>query len=274
MSISISSSNAAAVAASQPTLASSALELSPVDATTPISPIIVTAADPTVAAARLAKGLQAISAPLMMGVDAKNIANALMPTMKSIVSERPGLANAHFDFQSSNGSIEVVSDTLSTSDKNWIQEKLNANSNLVQAVTSFHDHAVSGYAAMSEAGGSPPLTQAQLNAASKKADGLGGFLNLFQNLGNAAQSYLMRDGTYKTPDGTTMNLAQDPTTAAGFLQFNKSAQAAENGTFSFISNAKGHNSNGSPLSIFMNDSLIPNFFPQLQAKSLGLNEVA
>lgn len=274
MSITISSSNAATVSASQTTLASSALEQSPVVATTPISPIIVTAADPTVAAARLAKGLHAIDAPLIMGADAENIANALMPTMKSIVSERPDLANAHFDFQSSNGLIQVVSNTLSASDKNWLQGKLNANSSLVQGVKSFHDAAVSGYAAMSEAGGSPPLTQAQLDAVSKKADGLVSFLNLFHSLGNAAQKSLMRDGTYKTSDGTTMNLAQDPTTAAGFLQFNKSAQAAANGTFSFISNAKGHNFYGSQLNIFPNNSVIPNFFPQLPTKSLGLNEVA
>lgn len=274
MSISINSSNAATVSASQTALASSALGQSSVVITPPISPIIMTAADPTAAAARHAKGLQAIGAPLFMGADAQNIAIELVPTMQSVVSERPDLANAHFDFQSSNGSIQVVSDTLSTSDKNWIQEKLNINSNLVKAVKSFHDHAVSGYATMSEAGGSPPLTQAQLDAVSKKADGLVSFLNLFQNLGNAAQRYQMRDGTYKTSDGTTMNLAEDPTTAVGFLKFNKSAQAAENGTFSFISNAKGHNICGSQLNIFLNSSVIPNFFPQLQTKSLGLNEVA
>jgi hypothetical protein len=273
MSISISSSNAATLSASQTTLASSALRQSPVDATTPISPLTVTVTDPRVAAARLAKGLQAIGAPLSMGADAQNAANALMPTMESIVSERPDLANAHFDFRSSNGSIQVVSDTLSTRDKNWIQEKLNANSNLVQAVKSFHDHAVSGYAAMSEAGGSPPLTQAQLDAVSKEADGLFSFLNLFQRMGDAAQKYQMTDGTYKTSDGTTMNLAQDPTTAAGFLEFNKSAQAAANGTFSFISNSgPRHNSYGSPLNIFLNHSLM-HFYPP-ETKSLGLNEVA
>jgi hypothetical protein len=272
MSVSISSSNAVTLSASQTTLGSSAFGQSSVDTTTPASPITVATVDPAGTAARVAKYLQALGAPLAMGVDAQNIANALTPTMESIVSERPDLANAHFDFQSSSGSIQVVSQTLSTSDKNWIQGKLNGNSSLVQAIKSFHDDAVAGYATWSEADGSP-LTQDQSDAVSKKADGLVSFLNLFQSLGSDAQKYQMKDGTYTTSDGTTMNLAQDPTSAAGFLEFNRSAQASANGTFSFTSNS-GHTLYGGQLNIFDNDSVMPNFFPQSQTKSLGLNEVA
>ncbi|KQR81654.1 hypothetical protein ASG35_04965 [Burkholderia sp. Leaf177] len=64
----------------------------------------------------------------------------------------------------------------------------------------------------------------------------------------------MKDGTYNTSDGATMNLAQDPTTDAGFLEFIKSAQASANGTFSFTSNS-GHTLYGRHLNIFDDDSV-------------------
>lgn len=272
MGIFIGSSNTAIVAGSQATLGSLALEQPPVDAQTQSSPVTMVPLNPAVTPARLAKYLKALGAPLAMGADAQNIADTLAPTMTSIISERPDLANAHFDFQSNDGSIQVVSTTLSANDKNWIQGKLNDNSSLVQAVKSFHDDAVAGYATWSEADGSP-LTQAQSDAVSKKADGLVSFLNLFQNLGSNAARSQMKDGTYKTSDGASMNLAQDPTNPAGFLAFNKSAQASANGTFSFTSNS-GHKIYGGQANIFDNDTVIPNFFPQAQTKTLGVNEVA
>jgi hypothetical protein len=271
MGISVNLANPTTLAA-QTSLSSAVLNQSSADAKTLMSPMTITVDDPAVAAARLAKFLQAMGAPLIMGTDAQHIATALTPTMLSIVSERPDLANANFDFRSNNGSIQVESTSLSASDKAWIQGKLESNANLVQAVQSFHDHAVAGYATFSDANGAP-LTQAESAAVSRKADGLGGFLNLFQSLGNAAQKYLEEDGTYKTSDGQTMNLAQDPRTAAGFLGFINSAQAATNGTFNFVSNS-GHNFNGSQMNVFNNDSVIPNFFPPSPAQSLGLNEVA
>ncbi|MBB6324342.1 hypothetical protein FHX56_007714, partial [Paraburkholderia tropica] len=36
--------------------------------------------------------------------------------MQSVLSQRPDLANAHFDFHSSNGSIEVTSKDLGAND--------------------------------------------------------------------------------------------------------------------------------------------------------------
>nr|WKF61402.1 hypothetical protein HUO10_005933 [Paraburkholderia busanensis] len=277
MSISVNSINAASNLAVTPlapdtSLSGAALAQSTGDATLASSPVTVAPLDPQQTSARLAQYLKALDAPLVMGADAQNILNALVPTMQSIVAQRPDLANAQFDFQSSNGSIQVISSTLSASDKSWIQAKLNGNSALVQSVQSFHDDAVAGYATWADADGSP-LTQEQSNAVSKQADGLVSFLNLFQSLGNAAQQSLMKDGTYKAPDGTTANLAQNPTSAAGFLQFANSAQAFANGTVSFISNS-GHNAYGNKLNIFDNDTVMPNFFPSSQTTSLGVDEVA
>jgi hypothetical protein len=193
--------------------------------------------------------------------------------MQAVLSERPDLANAHFDFQSSNGSIQVVSKSLNADDKSWLQEKPNSNAGLVQAVKAFHDDAVAGYASWADADGSP-LTQAQSDDVSKNADGLVGFLDLFKNLGNDAQQYQIKDGTYTTSDGSPMNLAQDPTTAAGFLAFNKSAQASANGSFSFTSNS-GHVLYGGQLNIFaMNSPALPRFLPPSDTKTLGFNETA
>jgi len=240
VSVSIISTNATAATATSTNPNSIALNQKQAASSdgTGAAPLTVTALDSSVISARLAKYMDAIGAPLKMGSDARDIANALVSTMQSVLSQRPDLANAHFDFQSSNGSIQVVSKSLSSDDKSWVQGKLNSNADLVQAVSTFHDDAVVGYASWADADGSP-LTQAQLDDVSKEADGLVGFLGLFKSLGSDAQQYQMKDGIYTTSDGSPINLAQEPTTAAGFLAFNKSAQASANGTFSFTSNS-GH----------------------------------
>jgi hypothetical protein len=242
-----------------------AKEASPAQAT-------VSVVDPSATAARVAKYLDALGAPLKMGNDARNIANALTSTMQSVVSERPDLANAHFDFHSSNGSIQVTSKDLSASDISWLQGKLNGNTSLVASVKAFHDDAVRGYAKWSEADGTP-LTASQSDAVSQKADGLGGFMSLFKSLGQDAQKYQMKDGDYKLADGSKMDLGQDPTTAAGFLLFAKSAQAFENGTSNFVSTS-GKTLSGGQVDVFQNTSVIPNFFPGSETRSLGFSQTA
>ena len=264
MGISVSSTNATTPAASQTSLSSVVLKQSLVDSTSSISPMTITAFDPAVATARVAKYAQALGTPVLLGSDAKNIANALTPTMQSIASERPDLANAHFDFQSSNGSIQVVSTSLSASDKAWIQGKLNSNSSLVQAVQSFHNDAVAGYSTWADADGAS-LTQVQADAVSKKADESFSFLSLFQSVGNEAEKFKAVDSTYQTAAGKAINFAQDPTTASGFLDFIKTAQAPVGG---------GNIFEISP------DAVMPEFFPgsgyfsAAQSQSLGLNEFA
>ncbi|WP_148654683.1 hypothetical protein [Paraburkholderia caribensis] len=234
--------------------------------------VAVTVVDPSVTAARVAKYLDALGAPLKMGNDARNIANALTSTMQSVLSQRPDLANAHFDFHSSNGSIEVTSEDLGANDIAWLQGMLKGNASLVASVSAFHNDAVSGYAKWSEADGTP-LTASQSDAVSEKADALGGFMSLFQSLGQDARKYQMKDGDYKLADGSKMDLDQDPTTAAGFLLFAKSAQAAEDGTSTFVSTS-GNTLFGGQMSVFQNTSVIPNFFPPSGTKSLGFSQTA
>lgn len=270
MSVSIIPTNAAIASATSGNPNSIALNQKPASGDeTAILPLTVTAIDPQ-DPTRLDKYLKAITTPMTLGEDAQNVASALVPTMQEVVSERPDLAHAHFDFKSSNGAIQLVSKDLNADDKSWLQGKLNGNTALVQAVKTFHDDAVAGYASWADADGSP-LTQAQLDEVSKEADGLVGFLDLFKNLGSDAQQYQMKDGTYTTTDGSPINLAQDPTTAAGFLAFNKSAQASANGTFSFTSNS-GRVVSGGRMNIFeINSPALPRFLPPSDTTTLGFN---
>lgn len=78
-----------------------------------------------------------------------------------------------------------------------------------------------------------------------------------------------------TSSSNTLNLAQDPGSATGFLNFMKSVQAAKNGTATFTSSS-GHTSYGVlRMDIFGTDSrAIPNFFPPTQTRSLGVDETA
>jgi hypothetical protein len=259
-------------------LASTALAGQSASATvTPDSatPITVTAVDP-LDQTRLNKYLSALGAPLKMGADAANIASALVPVMQSLIKERPDLANADFDFSSNNGSIAVTSKTMSAADQSWLQGKLNSSASLVQAVKSFHDDAVAGYSTWADADGNP-LSAAQTQAVSQQADKLTSFMSLFSKLGSEAQSSLMKGGTYHlssdASSGNTLNLAQDPGSATGFLSFMKSVQAAKNGTATFTSSS-GQTSYGVlRMDIFGTDSrAIPNFFPPTDTRSLGVDE--
>jgi hypothetical protein len=273
MSMSINLANAATLAgpdsAFNPTASTLALSASP---DTP-SAVTVTAVDPQ-DHTRLDKYLKALGAPLQMGVDAQNIANALVPIMHSLIKERPDLANTQFDFASNNGTIVVTSKTMSEADKTWFQGKLNSNASLVQAVMSFHDDAVSGYATWAEAGGSP-LSQSESDVVSKQADGLTSFMDLFKNLGADAQASLMTRGTYHTPSGTRMDLSQDPGSATGFLGFMQGVQSATNGTATFTTSSGQSMYGVLRMNIFeMNSSAMPNFFPPSETQSLGVHETA
>jgi hypothetical protein len=237
------------------------------------SPVDIAAIDPQ-DHTRIDKYLKALGAPLKMGQDAQNIANALITSMQSVVKERPDLANAQFDFESDSGSIRVTSSSMSASDRTWLQVQLNSNVSLVHAVQSFHDDAVSGYTTWADADGTP-LTQTDLDAVNKQADGLTGFMALLRGLGSDAQSYLMTDGAYHTTDGEKLNLAQDPSTAAGFLDFMRSVQVAANGTSSFVTTSGRTMYGVLQMNIFqMNSSAMPNFFPPSDTQTLGLSEKA
>jgi len=223
---------------------------------------------------RIDKYLDALGAPLRMGKDAQDIARALVSTMRALINTRPDLANAQFDFSSSDGVLVVSSAALGDSDKQWLQGQLNGNAALVQAVRSFHDDAVAGYAMWAEADGQP-LSPARLESVSRQADGLTSFMNLFGKLGADAQQSLMTGGKYYRSDGSALDLGQDPSSAAGFLDFMRSADAAGLGTARFVTSSGKILDGVLGMNIFgMNSAAIPNFFPPSETRSLGVNETA
>lgn len=227
-------------------------------------------------AATLAKYQQALDSNARTGQDAQAVATALESSMQQLILQRPDLANAQFDFQSDNGTIKVTSGSLSDSDRTWLQNLLNSNGALVQAVQSFHTDLVGGYSAWADADGSP-LTDAQSAAISSQADGLVSFMNLFGQMGASSKLPNADDKDVYALNGAKIDLTQDPGSAVGFLSFMQSAQAVANGTdvaktpagdFYGVEKFNVFEQNpGSPWAI-----RIP-FFPA-DATSLGMHETA
>lgn len=275
MSLSIGSASATIVAASDSTLNSVAMDQNATvkDAALASSVTSMTAVDPQDTADRLARHLNAMTINSRTGADAQDVANALVSSMQALVLQRPDLASARFDFQSSNGTIKVVSDSLSESDKTWLQNLLNNNDSLVQAVNAFHGDAVGGYAAWADADGTP-LTDAQAQAVSKQADGMVSFMQLFRQMGSAGAQGMFKDGPYYAPNGAKIDLTQDTGNAVGFLSFMQSAQAMANGTDKYVG-PNGHSLFGAAkFNVFeLNASAVPDFYPT-RATSLGVDETA
>lgn len=189
----------------------------------PQDPASFSAADAT-----LTKYKQALDSNARTGQDAEDIAKALVSSMQQLILQRPDLANAQFDFQSDDGTIKVTSNTLSDSDRTWLQNLLNSNGALVQAVQSFHSDLVGGYKAWADADGQP-LDDAQSQAISKQADKLVSFMTLFRQMG--ASSVVPHEDTKDiyALNGAKIDLTQNPGSAVGFLSFMQSAQAVETG---------------------------------------------
>jgi hypothetical protein len=182
----------------------------------------------TDAAATLAKYQKALDSNARTGKDAEAVATALVSSMQQLVLQRPDLANAQFDFQSDNGAIKVTSGTLDDSDRAWLQNLLNSNGSLVQAVNTFHDDLVGGYSAWADADGNP-LTGAQTDAVNQQADGLVSFMKLFAQMGASSKVPNADDKDVYALNGAKIDLTQDPGSAVGFLSFMQSAQAVANG---------------------------------------------
>ena len=227
-------------------------------------------------AATLAKYQQALDSNARTGQDTQAVATALDSSMQQLILQRPDLANAQFDFQSDNGAIKVSSCTLSDSDRAWLQNLLNSNGSLVQAVQSFHNDLVGGYAAWANADGNP-LTDALSNAISKQADGLVSFMSLFKKMGAGSKIPNADDKDIYALNGAKIDLTQDPGSAVGFLSFMQSAQAVANGA-DVAKTPVGNFYGTEKFNIFeqnLSDSWaiqIP-FFP-FDATSLGMHETA
>lgn len=265
--VTVSLNLTATTATTAATLAANAVQQAPA-ADLATFPTSITRSQSPESDTRLQQYLQALAAPLKMGQAASGVADALVSTMQSIVTQRPDLSNASFDFKLNHGALEVVSDSLSSADKQWVQDKLNANTSLVDAAKQFHDDAVDGYSQWATASGEP-LTADQSAAVSTKADNLTGFLTLFSKLGDDATKGMFSDGAYQAPDGTNVSFGQDATTAAGFLSFKKSADTLADGTATWVAPDGRAHTGVLKSDIFANDRIVPNFFPEIETVGLS-----
>jgi len=237
-----------------------------------VSPVTVTAIDPQMTSERVTQYLSAMETNFRTGQDAKDVANALVSTMQTLIEQRPDLANAQFDFRSDNGSIMVTSNTLDDSDKIWLQDQLNSNGSLVQAVNAFHSDALSGYSDWAKADGTP-LTDAQTQAISRQIDARTSFMQLFQQLNTQGAQWVSEGGgTLEGSNGSTIDFSQNAKTAAGFLSFMQSAKTVESGADSYVE-SNGDVSYGGVKGDLFGQSLMPDFFPT-PSTSIGVHETA
>jgi hypothetical protein len=221
--------------------------------------------------AKISAILKAYAAHDAMAYDASHVMDALVPTMQSVIDQRPDLANAKFDFKTDNGHLKVVSSTMSAKDKAWLEDQLNSNKALVSATKSFHAHAVEGYqlAAALDDSSSTTIDTATISAA---ADNKFSFMDVFQRFGQASAG-LDQGGSYYTSDGTALDFNLVPNTASSFLRFAKTANAIEAGDVRYVDDASGREFNGaikgSIFHIFV--FVMPAFRPGNDANTLGLS---
>lgn len=185
-------------------------------------------------AVQLEAFFKSITTRFKIGNDTRDIATALRTTMQAVLAKRPDLADAKFDFVSSQGSIQVLSTELNEQDKGWLEGQLNANAALVAAVKTFHADATDVYTAIAEASDAPTTHSSE--QVSDHIDRAVKFMSLFHALGSDIQSTLDQGGgAYFRTDGGALDPGRSSNSAAGFMSFMDQMQAIQDGAIGFAS---------------------------------------
>ncbi|WP_028225315.1 hypothetical protein [Paraburkholderia ferrariae] len=116
------------------------------------------------------------------------------------------------------------------------------------------------------------LVDAQNRALSNEADGMVSFMQLFHRMGEAGAQGMFKDGPYYAPNGTKIDLTQNPGSTSGFLNFMQSTQVMAYGTDTYVG-AAGHTMFAAAQFDVFDGSALPNFFPS-RATSVGMHETA
>lgn len=270
MSLAVNTSGPAPIVAQGVSLSSVALktDANHTDASTVAVQKAPSASDsPTLKAALGALGKQA-----KLQSDLQDVAAALVPSMQQIIDERPDLAMASFDFQSDNGSIKVTSNSLSDSDKAWLQQTLNANQGLLDAVRTFHDDATTSYALWAQADGQSPSSP-DTGKVSQLADETFSFMDMFQKASTSMLQNMDPHATYTAYDGATINFHQSVDSPLSFLVFQKSNESILNGTDTSTNGSHVHYA-ALKGNIFSGAGIIPGFGPSMSSRSVGLDTTA
>ena len=183
----------------------------------------------------------AISAQWARGQDLRDIATALAASMTRILG-LPGIGNEKFDIQTHDGQIQVVSTDMSASDRQWVETQLNANTALVNAMRSFHDHTVSNYTLTAQAFGKS-LTSDQVQQASDWADETFKYMDLLENAVGEPTRQTYRDTTgltFRDAGGNKVDLPEKPDTAVGLVAFVDRLQALDCSEIRATKLASGH----------------------------------
>jgi hypothetical protein len=165
--------------------------------------------------------------------DTKALADTITDVFQSIMAARPDLADAQFDFVSSQGGIKVVSSTMSRADKQWLEDQLNANQGLVDAVNGFNTDLGTLLKANAAVDAAKDPSSQQVSAAQAKAkiDGTVHFLSLMQSVAyEASKTGWDRDATYTDTQGRPIDLAGARTTSlAGMIDAKRQLDALQDG---------------------------------------------
>lgn len=221
----------------------------------------------------VAQAVKALGLIGKLAGDLQDVASALAPSMQKIIEDRPDLATAQFDFQSDNGSIKVVSNSLNDHDKAWLQQTLNANSGLVAAVKTFHDDATKSYALWAGADGKS-LSPSDIDKVSQLADQHFNFIGMFQNASRAMLQNMDRDGSYTSSNGAPIDFHQSVNSPLSFLVFQKSNLSILNGSDTETAGDGRKYYGAVKGNFFSSPGVIPGFLPDTSSSSLGLDEMA
>ncbi|WCM25993.1 hypothetical protein NDN01_18475 [Sphingomonas sp. QA11] len=192
----------------------------------------VSTTPPDISDAQPMKQFRAIA---QVGQDTQALTGTVTAAFKSILAQRPDLADAQFDFVSDGGKLKVVSNDLSDSDRKWLEGQLNANTTLVNQVQQFNTDMVSAYDGTQQVvanGTSLRETGQQYQNVAGAIDGSVKFLSMIQQVANkAGETGWFNDATYTDAQGGAIDLAKARTTSlAGMIDTGRQLDALVNGT--------------------------------------------
>ncbi|AYQ41494.1 hypothetical protein BLA9940_06486 [Burkholderia aenigmatica] len=166
----------------------------------------------------------------------RGVTSQLATSLHEIIAKRPDLADAQFDFKTGNGRIEVVSKTMTESDRVWVESTLNANAGLVLATREFHQQAVD-FAEQGAAAVGETFTDADRQVASQRADADFLFMKEINTSVARNQKFEEIGGHFTTQDGTPLTFEQSAGSARGTLALLDTDRQLSSGAAIFVDDA-------------------------------------
>lgn len=163
----------------------------------------------------------------------RGVTSQLATSLHEIVAKRPDLADAQFDFKTDNGRIQVVSKTMTESDRAWVESTLNANAGLVLATREFHQQAVD-FAGQGAAAVGETFTDDDRQVASQRADA--DFLFMKELNVSVARNQKLEEvgGHFTAQDGTRLKFDQSAGSARGTLALLDTDRQLSSGAAIFV----------------------------------------